>query len=111
MVIVIDTYRALIFNFILNFIFKVRTIVSYQLHYFIRSKRILLVWLLLLVVLSLQSIPTVRAANITVTTTADAIDAAGSCAAITIGTLPGAGDGLVSLREAICAANNTAGLY
>ena len=83
---------------------------SYQLHYFIRSKRILLVWLLLLVVLSLQSIPTVRAANITVTTTADAIDAAGSCAAITIGTLPGAGDGLVSLREAICAANNTAGL-
>ncbi|MEZ5592071.1 MAG: hypothetical protein R3F53_15685 [Gammaproteobacteria bacterium] len=103
--VVIDTYRALTFNFI----FKVRTIVSYQLHYFIRSKRILLVWLLLLVVLSLQSIPTVRAADITVTTTADAIDAAGSCAAITIGTLPGAGDGLVSLREAICAANNTAG--
>src|SRR5689334_20034839 len=49
------------------------------------------------------------AATITVTTTGDTLDAAaGNCAAITISSLPGP-DGVISLREAICAANNTAG--
>ncbi|HEU5011794.1 MAG TPA: Ig-like domain-containing protein, partial [Roseiflexaceae bacterium] len=48
------------------------------------------------------------AASLTVTTTTDSLDAAGGCPAMTIASLPGP-DGVVSLREAICAANNTAG--
>ena len=48
------------------------------------------------------------AASLTVTTTADTVDAAGTCAAVTIPALPGP-DGQTSLREAVCAANNTAG--
>ncbi len=48
-----------------------------------------------------------QAADITVTTTTDVLDAAGSCGAITIPSLPGL-DGVVSLREAMCAANNNA---
>jgi hypothetical protein len=49
------------------------------------------------------------AAPITVDTTSDAIDANGGvCAGLTIASLPGPG-GTTSLREAICAANNTAG--
>ncbi len=49
------------------------------------------------------------AAGITVTTTADTLDAAGgSCTAITLAALPGP-DGQVSLREAVCAANTNAG--
>lgn len=47
----------------------------------------------------------VPSATIPVTTTADVIDAAVSCPAVTIGLLPGP-DGLTSLREAICAANS-----
>src|SRR4051812_48715444 len=51
----------------------------------------------------------VPGATITVTTTGDTLDAGGgNCAAITIASLPGP-DGVTSLREAICAANNTAG--
>ncbi len=51
----------------------------------------------------------VYAAGITVTTTADTLDAAGgSCTAITLAALPGP-DGQTSLREAVCAANTNAG--
>ncbi len=50
-----------------------------------------------------------HAASITVDTTADAVDAnSGNCAGMTIADLPGA-DNVTSLREAICAANGTAG--
>ena len=48
-----------------------------------------------------------HAATVTVTTTADVVDA-GSCWSVGVSQLPGA-DGLVSLREAVCAGNNTAG--
>ncbi len=48
------------------------------------------------------------AAAIVVTTTADVIDAAANCVSVTLATLPGPG-GLTSLREAVCAANNTPG--
>jgi len=48
-------------------------------------------------------------ASITVTTTADTIDAGGgACPAVTLASLPGP-DGQTSLREAICAANSNAG--
>jgi hypothetical protein len=47
-------------------------------------------------------------ASITVTTTADTIDAAANCAAVTLASLPGPG-GQTSLREAICAANSNPG--
>jgi hypothetical protein len=50
----------------------------------------------------------VFAASITVTTTADTLDAAGTCAAVTLASLPGS-DGQTSLREAICAANANPG--
>ena len=51
----------------------------------------------------------VHAASITVTTFNDIVDANGGvCAGMTDADLPG-GDGVVSLREAICAANGTAG--
>jgi hypothetical protein len=48
------------------------------------------------------------AASISVTTTADSLDAAASCAAVTLASLPGP-DGQTSLREAVCAANSNAG--
>ena len=48
-----------------------------------------------------------KAVTIPVTTTADVRDAAGTCLAVTIGSLPGP-DGVTSLREAVCAANSTA---
>jgi uncharacterized repeat protein (TIGR01451 family) len=67
---------------------------------------------ILILALALSGPPgeqTARAADITVTTTADDLDAAeGSCGAITILSLPGP-DGVTSLREAMCAANNNAG--
>ncbi|MBL8204113.1 MAG: hypothetical protein JNM09_07780 [Blastocatellia bacterium] len=47
-------------------------------------------------------------ASITVTTTADTIDAAANCPSVTLASLPGP-DGQISLREAICAANSNAG--
>ena len=53
--------------------------------------------------------PSAPLSTITVTTTSDTTDAAsGVCANVTVASLPGA-DGVVSLREAICAANNNAG--
>jgi len=53
--------------------------------------------------------PNAPLVNISVTTTGDTLDAGGgNCAAITVASLPGP-DGVISLREAICAANNTAG--
>ena len=49
------------------------------------------------------------AVDITVTTTNDVLDAAGgTCAAVTVASLPGP-DGVTSLREAMCAANNNPG--
>jgi hypothetical protein len=49
-----------------------------------------------------------HAANIVVTTNADGFDAAGTATAITLASLPGP-DGVVTLREAVCAANNNPG--
>jgi hypothetical protein len=63
-------------------------------------------------VLVLTGLPVrpIRAATITVTTTNDVLDAAaGVCANMTPTNVTTTGDGLVSLREAICAANNNAG--
>ena len=66
-----------------------------------------LVLALALIGSSLMLSPAARAASIIVTTLNDTVDA-GSCNTLTIASLPGT-DHLVSLREAICAANNTAG--
>lgn len=49
-----------------------------------------------------------RAASITVTTTADSVDASANCPSVTVASLPGP-DGQTSFREAVCAANNNAG--
>src|SRR5689334_5476185 len=68
-----------------------------------------LVLTLLVSLLGLSASRAAPSATITVTTTGDTLDAAaGNCAAITVASLPGL-DGVTSLREAICAANNTAG--
>jgi uncharacterized repeat protein (TIGR01451 family) len=62
-----------------------------------------------IVVFALLPWHTARADDITVITTSDALDAAGgSCGAVTALLLPGP-DGVTSLREAMCAANNNAG--
>lgn len=60
--------------------------------------------------LALSSLPVgkAEAATITVDTTSDLLDAAANCASVTIDSLPGL-DHHISLREAICAANNNAG--
>src|SRR5262245_60000204 len=50
----------------------------------------------------------VYAAGITVTTTADVLDSAANCPAVTLASLPGP-DGQTSLREAVCAANSNPG--
>ena len=60
--------------------------------------------LILVLTLVAGSFLTTRAANITVDTTNDVLDAAGACDSVTLGALPGP-DGVTSLREAICAAN------
>jgi len=49
-----------------------------------------------------------RAASFTVSTTEDVLDAAATCGAVRADNLPGP-DGLVSLREAVCAANSNPG--
>ncbi|HEX2913780.1 MAG TPA: Ig-like domain repeat protein [Chloroflexia bacterium] len=75
---------------------------------------ILRVWVVLALVipglaLAFYAAPQVHAANITVSTVNDTLDAASAtCTAITPASLPGP-DGVTSLREAICAANNTPG--
>jgi hypothetical protein len=53
----------------------------------------------------LMRAPPAYAVDITVTTTNDVLDAAAGCAAVTVASLPGP-DGVISLREAMCAANN-----
>src|SRR6188768_1822260 len=75
-----------------------------------RRGSILLVMAMLALLGALGLAEPAYAATIAVTTPADVIDAnGGDCdPGLTIATLPGT-DGLVSLREAICAANNTAG--
>lgn len=65
--------------------------------------------LILLALSTLLPWQTAGAADVTVTTTTDVLDAGGGdCGAITIPFHPGP-DGVISLREAMCAANNTAG--
>lgn len=49
-----------------------------------------------------------QAATLSVTTTADALDASALCSTVTPAVLPGP-DGVVSLREAVCAANTNPG--
>ena len=76
---------------------------------FIQMSRRLLLALLLAMVLSQVPTPTAHAVNIVVDTTADVIDAnSGACVGMVAVDLPGP-DGVTSLREAICAANSTAG--
>lgn len=55
----------------------------------------------------ISKIPLAKAIGITVDTTSDAIDA-GACGAVVFADLPGV-DGVISLREAICVANNEPG--
>src|SRR5687767_14070145 len=62
---------------------------------------------LALVTAALSFVRPAYAASITVTTTTDTLDAAASCAAVTLVALPGP-DSQTSLREAICAANSNA---
>jgi hypothetical protein len=64
-------------------------------------------WAFVILALILSSTPyqTVRAENISVTTTEDTLDADINCISIIPDELPGP-DGVTSLREAICAANN-----
>jgi hypothetical protein len=64
---------------------------------------------MVLVFATLWRIPAAQAASIVVTTTADTIDAAGTCPTVTLASLPGP-DGQTSLREAVCAANTNAGV-
>jgi Ca2+-binding RTX toxin-like protein len=59
-------------------------------------------------VISLVPAATAQAAGISVTTTADAIDAAANCPSVTLASLPGP-DSQTSLREAVCAANTNSG--
>ncbi len=73
-----------------------------------RGLRLLLVLVLALWLLPLQQPELAFAASITVTTTADTIDAAANCTSVTLASLPGPG-GQTSLREAVCAANSNAG--
>jgi len=62
---------------------------------------------LVLVTVLMRSPPTYAdlITPITVTTTNDVLDAAAGCAAVTVASLPGT-DGVISLREAMCAANS-----
>lgn len=60
--------------------------------------------LILVFTLALGTFMNARAATITVDTTIDALDAAGTCGEVTLDSLPGP-DGVISLREAMCAAN------
>ena len=66
--------------------------------------------IVLLVVLAMVQSPVrpAYAATITVSTINDVLDAAATCGAVTVGLLPGT-DGVISLREAMCAANNNGG--
>src|SRR5262245_9619375 len=81
---------------------------SFQPRPFQRWPRLLLALTLALAVVWLPHTPVALAAGITVTTTADIIDAAASCPTVTLASLPGP-DGQTSLREAVCAANSNPG--
>jgi hypothetical protein len=73
-----------------------------------KMRRITTNILLLSLVMALLPVRTTQAAMITVTTNNDVLDAAANCAAVTVASLPGP-DGVISLREAMCAANTNAG--
>lgn len=73
-----------------------------------RETIVLTLGLALALMLVREWLPPTRAAGITVTTTTDVLDAAGGCGAVTVASLPGP-DGVTSLREAMCAANNNPG--
>jgi titin len=75
--------------------------------YKMKSPKILTSILILTLVMASLPVQHARSATITVTTKNDVLDAAGNCADITVASLPGP-DGVTSLREAICAANNNA---
>ena len=79
---------------------------QFRLELFWRWSRILVALALVAGALSFAQLA--HAAGIVVTTTADTIDAAGTCGAVTLASLPGP-DGQTSLREAVCAANTNAG--
>ncbi len=68
-----------------------------------------LVLALIALLLGLGSYVPAYAAGIVVTTTADVLDASGTCPSVTLASLPGP-DGQTSLREAVCAANSNPGL-
>jgi parallel beta-helix repeat protein len=68
---------------------------------------VLNVCLILALALTVAPLQHSYAANITVDANSDVLDAAVNCAAVTVASLPGL-DGVISLREAICAANNSA---
>ena len=71
-------------------------------------KRLLTILLILALALTFSPAQPAYAATITVETTNDVLDAAATCGAVSVASLPGA-DTFTSLREAICAANNNAG--
>ena len=74
-----------------------------------RRKRFWIVSLVLALALAGVVAQPTYADDIAVDTTNDVLDAAaGICSAVTIASLPGP-DGVISLREAICAANNNSG--
>ncbi|MBN2147501.1 MAG: right-handed parallel beta-helix repeat-containing protein [Anaerolineales bacterium] len=64
--------------------------------------------LILALITALVPFHPARADTIIVTTADDTLDAAANCGAVTIASLPGL-DLVISLREAMCAANNNAG--
>jgi parallel beta-helix repeat protein len=73
-----------------------------------KRKRVGVVGLVLALLMASVLVQPTYADTITVNTTDDVLDAAASCSTITIASLPGP-DGVTSLREAICAANNNPG--
>jgi hypothetical protein len=81
---------------------------EFKMHKVARIMAVLGLVLGLTLVLALGMARPARAATITVDTTSDVLDAAGSCGAVTFASLPGP-DGNISLREAVCAASNDVG--
>ncbi len=70
----------------------------------VRVRRGLMMLVVVLGLLAASGVAPVAAAGIIVDTLSDVMDAAPSCTAVTLASLPGA-DGKISLREAVCAAD------